>query len=48
LDPLKSLDSGLSIDLIEPTDAEEAALESQFGIDLPTREDMRAIEISSR
>ena len=31
-----------------PTDAEEAALESHFGIDIPTREEMEAIEISSR
>ena len=47
-DPLKSLDSALWIDLVEPTDAEEATLESHFGIDIPTREEMRAIEISSR
>ncbi len=47
-DPLQSLDSALWIDLIEPTDAEEAALEQRFGIDIPTREEMRAIEISSR
>ncbi len=47
-DPLQSLDSALWVDLVEPTDAEEAALESRFGIDIPTREEMRAIEISSR
>jgi len=47
-DPLKSLDSALWIDLCEPTDAEEAALEQHFRIDIPTREEMRAIEISSR
>ena len=47
-DPLENLDSALWIDLIEPTDAEEAALESHLGIDIPTREEMQAIEISSR
>jgi len=47
-DPLQSLDSALWIDLIEPTDAEEAALEQRFRIDIPTREEMRVIEISSR
>ena len=47
-DPLKSLDSALWIDLCEPTEAEEAALEQHFHIDIPTREEMRAIEISSR
>ena len=47
-DPLQSLDSALWIDLIEPTDAEEAALEQHFRIDIPTREEMQAIEVSSR
>ena len=42
-DPLQSLDSALWIDLIEPTEAEEAALEQRFRIDIPTREEMRAM-----
>lgn len=36
------------IDLINPTDAEENDLESRLGIDLPTKEEMDEIEISSR
>ncbi|MBB5519008.1 magnesium/cobalt transporter CorA [Amphiplicatus metriothermophilus] len=36
------------IDLINPTDAEENDLESRLGIDIPTKEEMEEIEISSR
>jgi len=47
-DPLQSLDRVLWLDLVNPTDAEEATLESRLGIDIPTREEMKAIEVSSR
>lgn len=36
------------IDLFEPTPEEEAAVESAVGIDVPMREEMEEIEISSR
>ena len=36
------------IDLLEPTPAEEQTLEAALGIDIPTREEMQAIELSSR
>jgi magnesium transporter len=36
------------IDLLSPTREEEVALEKVLGIELPTREDMEEIEISSR
>ncbi|HML30591.1 MAG TPA: magnesium/cobalt transporter CorA [Hyphomicrobium sp.] len=36
------------IDLINPTDVEENDLESRLGIDIPTKEEMEEIEISSR
>ena len=35
-------------DLLAPTSEEEAALEAELGIDLPTRDDMREIEPSAR
>lgn len=35
-------------DLLRPTAEEEAALESVVGIDIPTREEMNEIEVSSR
>jgi magnesium transporter len=38
----------LWIDLLEPTPEEEHAVEAQFGIDVPTREEMREIESSNR
>jgi magnesium transporter len=41
-------DDVLWIDLIEPTPAEEKLVESTLGIDVPTREEMREIESSSR
>lgn len=36
------------IDLMDPTQDEERALEAELGIDIPTREEMEEIEISSR
>lgn len=36
------------LDLIEPTQEEETRLEALLGIDLPTKDDMEEIEISSR
>lgn len=36
------------IDLFEPTQEEEETLEHALGIDIPTREEMQAIELSSR
>ena len=36
------------IDLYEPTEEEEQVLEAALGIDIPTREEMQAIELSSR
>ncbi len=41
-------DSMVWFDLDHPTGAEEDWLEEMFGIDLPTREDMKGIEPSSR
>jgi magnesium transporter len=38
----------LWIDLLEPTPEEEHAVEVEFGIDVPTREEMREIESSNR
>ncbi len=36
------------LDMVEPTDAEEAAVEAALGIDIPTREELAEIEASSR
>lgn len=36
------------VDLLAPTREEEAAIEKGFAIELPTREEMREIEVSSR
>lgn len=36
------------IDVFEPTPEEEQTLEAALGIDIPTREEMQAIELSSR
>jgi magnesium transporter len=41
-------DSAVWIDLLEPTLAEEKIVESQLGIELPTREEMKEIEASNR
>lgn len=38
----------LWIDLLDPSRDEEAAVESVVGIDIPTREEMQEIEVSSR
>src|SRR5687768_12984216 len=36
------------LDLVEPTAAEEAAVEKALGIDIPTKEELAEIEASSR
>src|SRR6188768_517465 len=36
------------LDLVEPTHAEESAVEEALGIDIPTREELAEIEASSR
>src|SRR3954447_8071738 len=41
-------DNGVWIDLVNPTPAEDRAVERLAGIAVPTREDMQEIEISSR
>lgn len=49
VDEVSELHEGLVwIDLVSPTDQEEDDLERQLGIDLPTKEEMEEIEISSR
>jgi magnesium transporter len=45
---LEQLDNVLWIDLVSPTDDEEHALEARLGLDVPTREEMEEIEVSSR
>ena len=42
------LTEALWVDLFEPTPDEERAVESQYAIDVPTREEMREIESSNR
>jgi magnesium transporter len=44
----RHLAEALWIDLEAPTQAEEDAVEAALGIDIPTREDMQEIEVSSR
>ena len=46
--PHEHLRDALWIDLDCPTAAEEDAVEAALGIDVPTREDMQEIEVSSR
>lgn len=46
--PLAELGSLVWIDLVDPTGEEEAGLEKHLGIDIPTREEMEEIEVSSR
>src|ERR1700693_942173 len=41
-------ESAVWIDLVNPTQAEDRAVERLAGIAVPTREDMQEIEISSR
>ena len=52
LEPLdlaqRSLTEALWIDLDCPTEAEEDSVEAALRIDIPTREDMQEIEVSSR
>lgn len=43
-----ALSDALWIDLFEPSATEESHVESQLGIDVPTREEMREIESSNR
>jgi magnesium transporter len=47
-DPLDRLDEVLWMDLVSPTAEEERILESRLGLDIPTREEMEEIEVSSR
>lgn len=47
-DAADALPDALWYDLLSPTRAEERALESRLSLELPTREDMHEIEISSR
>jgi magnesium transporter len=44
----RHLSEAVWIDLESPTEAEEDAVEAALGIDIPTREDMQEIEVSSR
>ncbi len=44
----RHLGDAVWIDLDCPTEAEEDAVEAALGIDIPTREDMQEIEVSSR
>ena len=44
----RHLGEAVWIDLDCPTEAEEDAVEAALGIDIPTREDMQEIEVSSR
>lgn len=46
--PLEELAKVVWIDLVGPTDEEEAHLERELGIGIPTRDEMEEIEISSR
>lgn len=47
-DPLTEIDKVAWIDLFNPDKEEEHLLETLLGIDIPTREEMEEIEISSR
>ncbi len=44
----RHLSEALWVDLEAPTEAEEDAVEAALGLDIPTREDMQEIEVSSR
>ena len=44
----RHLSDAVWIDLEAPSDAEEDAVEAALGLDIPTREDMQEIEVSSR
>ncbi|HEX7082324.1 MAG TPA: magnesium transporter CorA family protein [Gammaproteobacteria bacterium] len=45
---MKQLDGVVWIDLVRPTEEEERALERALGIEIPTRDEMQEIELSSR
>jgi magnesium transporter len=45
---LKAPSDVVWLDLVEPTEAEESAVEAALGIDIPTREELAEIEASSR
>ena len=47
-DNYEFLNNSLWIDLINPTAEEEALIEHHLGLNIPTREEMREIELSSR
>src|SRR6476661_10092424 len=47
-DPAALPENAVWIDLVNPTAAEDKAVERLLGIAIPTREDMQEIEISSR
>jgi magnesium transporter len=47
-DLLQHRDQVVWADLLDPSREEEAAIESWLGVDIPTREEMEEIEISSR
>ena len=36
------------IDLVQPTDEERASVESGYGLNLPSREELSQVELSSR
>ncbi len=46
--PHEDMDGALWLDLVNPGREEEAAVERLLGLDIPTREEMNEIEISSR
>ncbi len=48
VDPSLDLAEPVWIDLVEPTPDEERAVETALGIEVPTREEMEEIEVSSR
>lgn len=47
-DPIADFDRIVWLDLLDPSEAEKAQAEEALQIDLPTREEMQEIEISSR
>lgn len=47
-DPLDQIGEVAWFDLVNPAAGEETALEHTLGVDVPTREDMEEIEVSSR
>ncbi len=47
-DPAVIPDDAVWVDLLEPTAEEERLVESQLGIEVPTREEMKEIEASNR